>query len=365
MSKILKGADRHLRQSVAWHLLTISPIVGIARWGEAFISCEADHSGKGQEMQQDLPDPLDNEERQFSAYRDPMGSSGAGALGNKAEPVGASEDQTENTRLRQINAALRMQRDQAQQAEDEAMQRMQQMIYAVSHELRTPMTSIKTGAQVIQRRLTHLLHEPGADVQVTLAAALEMLAIVLRQIDLQDRLLGDLLDLSRLESNRFEITPQLQDVASPIEAAIERLRAMYPDRSIVFHPNRAGPLNAMIDGERIRKVLDHLVLNGLTYAPKDAPVDVSLSANARQVRVEVRDQGPGLTTEEQAKIWDPFYRVPGVPMYSGSSAALGLGLYLSRAIVLRMGGQIGVHSHAGQGATFWFTFPRISVTASK
>jgi len=76
-----------------------------------------------------------------------------------------------------------------------------------------------------------------------------------------------------------------------------------------------------------------------------------------QARVSVRDEGPGLSLEEQERIWDQFHRVPGVEVQSGSSVGLGLGLHICRTIIERHHGRVGVQSAPGKGATFWFVLP--------
>ena len=84
---------------------------------------------------------------------------------------------------------------------------------------------------------------------------------------------------------------------------------------------------------------------------------MGVEAETRQARVWVRDQGPGLPPQEQEHIWERFHRAKGGEVQSGAGVGLGLGLYISRIIVERHRGQVGVDSIPGQGATFWFTLP--------
>jgi signal transduction histidine kinase len=85
---------------------------------------------------------------------------------------------------------------------------------------------------------------------------------------------------------------------------------------------------------------------------------VGLEADDRMARVWVRDEGPGVPVAEQEHIWKQFYRAPGIAYRSGSGVGLGMGLHISRTIVERHGGHVGVESAPGAGATFWFTIPR-------
>jgi signal transduction histidine kinase len=105
-------------------------------------------------------------------------------------------------------------------------------------------------------------------------------------------------------------------------------------------------------------VLTNYLTNALKYSLEECPVDVMLEVVGSSIaRVSVRDQGPGIPAEEQAHIWEIFHRVPGVEVLTGSGVGLGLGLYISRTIIERHGGQVGVESTVGLGSTFWFTLP--------
>ena len=113
----------------------------------------------------------------------------------------------------------------------------------------------------------------------------------------------------------------------------------------------------IVDPERIGQVVTNYLTNALKYSPADKPVEISVRVEENQARVSVRDEGPGLSLEEQEHIWDQFYRVPGVEVQSGSSVGLGLGLHICRTIIERHHGRVGVQSAPGKGATFWFVLP--------
>ncbi|MDQ2830918.1 MAG: sensor histidine kinase, partial [Chloroflexota bacterium] len=101
------------------------------------------------------------------------------------------------------------------------------------------------------------------------------------------------------------------------------------------------------------------ISNALRYSPPDRSITVGLRVDEAEARVWVRDEGPGLSPDEQGRVWDRFYRVAGVEHRYGSSVGLGLGLHISRTIIAQHGGQVGVESVAGAGATFWFSLPLI------
>ena len=100
--------------------------------------------------------------------------------------------------------------------------------------------------------------------------------------------------------------------------------------------------------------------NALKYSAADQPVAVSLRLQGTEAYVQVRDQGPGLTVEQQTHIWERYRRVQGVAVQEkmrGPGSSLGLGLYISRTIVEQHGGRMGVESRPGTGSTFWFALP--------
>jgi signal transduction histidine kinase len=110
----------------------------------------------------------------------------------------------------------------------------------------------------------------------------------------------------------------------------------------------------LADAGRIGQVLTNYLTNALKYAPTDRPISVSLETTADMARVSVRDQGPGLTAEQQQQVWKRFYQA-ATPRHYGMDGGLGLGLPIAKAIVEQHRGQVGVESIPAQGSTFWFT----------
>jgi signal transduction histidine kinase len=116
------------------------------------------------------------------------------------------------------------------------------------------------------------------------------------------------------------------------------------------------------DPKRIEQVLTHLLANALRFSPPETPVAAWIALVNDQARVSIRDQGPGIPPESQARVFDRYYRAPGIHPRNGSQLSLGVGLYLCRQIILRHDGAIGLESAVGQGTTVWFTLP--TTTAS-
>jgi PAS domain S-box-containing protein len=245
----------------------------------------------------------------------------------------------------------------------ETNQRMDEFLGIVSHELRTPLTTIKGNIQLSRLRLRSSLREVSADEEV-LRDMLEeihtMLARAERQVNVQNRLVSDLLDISRLEADKLELRLAPRDLATIVEETVEDQRSVTPTRSIQLTLAEGETAPIMADAERIGQVLSNYLNNALKYSPVGRCIEVQLKKEDTTACVFVRDEGPGLTTSEQEQIWERFYQVQGIQRQRGSSVGLGLGLYICRAIVEQHQGEVGVESTKGEGSTFWFTLPLLA-----
>jgi PAS domain S-box-containing protein len=243
----------------------------------------------------------------------------------------------------------------------ESHRRMDEFLGIVSHELRTPLTTIKGNVQLAKRQLRYL-HD-GSTSSEELASRVEMVSGLLERADNQvgflNRLVGDLLDVSRIQANMLElqIQPLPCDLISIVQEAIESMRRVSPRRSISLKNVPSHPVMILADAERIKQVVINYLTNALKFSPVSSPVTVFFTVGEKVVRVSVHDQGPGLPLEEQERIWAQFYKAPGIEVKSGSSVGLGLGLHICRTIIERHNGQVGIESVPGEGATFWFTLP--------
>lgn len=257
----------------------------------------------------------------------------------------------------------RLQREQAaaqvrELAAHEMNERVDEFLSILSHELRSPLAGIKAALQLLGRRLTRLAAQEKFE-RPTAARGIEQtlgtLAIAEREVERQNRLIGDLLDISRIRAGKLEYHMAPADLVPLLRDSTEAQRLAWPTRAIALAaPDTPVPVCA--DADRIAQVVTNFLTNALKYTPDNQPIEVSLTCADDTARVAVCDHGPGLSREQQRHIWDRFHRVPGIAQQSGS-AGLGLGLYICRTIVERHGGVVGVESTRGQGATFWFTLP--------
>lgn len=241
---------------------------------------------------------------------------------------------------------------------EESNRRMDEFIGIAGHELRTPLTSVKANIQLAERRARGLLDTLGDDsaARQPLARLVHLLTNATTGVDRQERLVRDLLDISRISSGKLTYRMAPSDLNALTRETIQELLLTAPERVITLDLPDA-PVMALADADRVRQVLTNYVTNAMRYSPVDRPIDVTLSHDKKLARLEVADQGPGLSPEQQRGLFERFHRVEGIEAMSGSGAGLGLGLYISRMIVERHGGKVGVRSQPERGATFWFTVP--------
>lgn len=241
----------------------------------------------------------------------------------------------------------------------EANRRMEEFLGIASHELRTPLASLLGNLQLLQRRLARA---PIASMTAEdLANQLQMVGMLLEPMNRQGkrltRIVGDMVNTTRIQNGKLDFHLQPHDLAALVREEVKEQRQTQPERVIDLALPGDAPVLVIADDDRIGQVVTNYLTNALKYSREDQPVEVRLSVNGDTARVSVHDDGPGLPLEEQTRIWDLFHRVPGINIQSGSGIGLGLGLHISKAIIERHGGQVGVDSAIGRGATFWFTLP--------
>jgi signal transduction histidine kinase len=245
---------------------------------------------------------------------------------------------------------------------EETTERMDEFLSIASHELRTPLTSLTMNVQLLDYWLNgergRLVDEPATEYAARAVATVRPLIQRSSQsVRWLDRLVGDLLDVARIREGRLPLQPQRIDLVSTVREVVDELSQTQAARTVQLKIEAPEPMLVDADPERIGQVVSNYLSNALKYSRPDRPVTVEVRMEGVQARVSVRDQGVGIPDAELEHIWERFYRVGGIGHQSGSKVGLGLGLYISRDIVERHGGQVGVHSRPGKGSTFWFTLP--------
>ncbi len=218
-----------------------------------------------------------------------------------------------------------------------------------AHELKTPVTSLRGYAQLAQKRV-----ELGeAAVHRDISKALQVIEL---QSDKLTRLIGQLLDVSRLETRRLTITRELVDLVPVIGGLIDRTRMTAEHHSFQFDAPQS--LVARVDPLRIEQVITNLLDNAVKFSPQGGQVRVELmSPDDGTIRVLVQDQGIGIPPEKRGHIFERFYQAHEERLRSGF-AGMGLGLYVSRDIVEQHGGTIEVEAAPAGGTRFIVTLPQ-------
>ena len=242
----------------------------------------------------------------------------------------------------------------------EANRRMDEFLGMAGHELRTPLTAISGNIQLAMRQVKKSIGEDGT-YAVDLASKLELVQTLLdraeRQVRLQNRLVGDLLDISRIQANKIALKLEPCDLVAIVREAVQDQSLLVPARSIRLHVPAEATAPVVADADRIGQVVTNYLTNALKYSSADRPVEVFLAVDGQMARVSVQDEGPGLSPAEQQAIWERFYQVERIKVQSGSGTGLGLGLHICQTIIEQHQGQVGVQSLPGEGSTFWFTLP--------
>jgi PAS domain S-box-containing protein len=247
----------------------------------------------------------------------------------------------------------------------EANRRMDEFLGIAAHEMRTPLTVIKSTVQFLARReqRTAGTADTGERSMGVLDRQRKLITRAERQVHRLVRLVDDLVDASRIREGRLDFRMERCNLFAIVRAAVEEQRQTNLSRPIRVHTSTMAAISVQADGERIGQVVTNYLTNASKYSLPDRPVEVGVELGERTARVWVRDQGLGIPAADQPHIWERFYRVEGIEVQTGSEVGIGLGLHISRTIIERHGGQVGVESAPGGGSTFWFTLPLAASSA--
>jgi PAS domain S-box-containing protein len=242
----------------------------------------------------------------------------------------------------------------------EANRRFDEFLSIASHELRTPLAGIKGNIQLALRRLAALKSSKIPEISMLLDK-IDKLQGFLREaeqrVNVQNRMISDLLDVSRIQANKLELVMGPCSLDKIVRQVIKDQRYNTPARTIILKTPGDDPLMVIGDADRLGQVVHNYLSNALKYSPADQPITITVEKFKDSVRVSVTDRGPGLTPEEQKHVWERFYRVKGIPTQCGAGPSLGLGLHICRTIIEAHHGSFGLESTPGQGSTFWFDLP--------
>jgi PAS domain S-box-containing protein len=311
------------KENTGKHVGDVARDIRIA--GAVSEALESQRPVAGEGMSSVLPLAVDGSERAFRLRTTPMRDNGHHLLG----AVTILED---ITHLREIDRLK------------------SEFIATASHELRTPLTSVQMGV--------HLLLE-GALGELT-DQQNEVLQACRQDCERLDKLMRDLLDLSRIEAG--ESQPQLASISARdlLTTAIDELRPQAAAKGLELKV--AAPVDlprVSVDRMQIERVIGNLVMNALRHT-KNGEITISAEQRDNHVAISVADTGSGIPSEYLPHVFDKFVQVPDAP-----TGGAGLGLTISKSIVEAHGGQISVQSQVGRGSTFTFTLPLAAESENK
>jgi two-component system sensor histidine kinase KdpD len=238
-----------------------------------------------------------------------------------------------------LDRALLAAEAQAAQVRAEAERVRNALLSAVSHDLRTPLTAITGAASTALE----------GEMRIDPVTRRELLESIRDEAERLNRLVNNLLDVTRLESGTLQLRREWIPIEELVGVALARLAKPLGDRKVTTRlPEDLPPVH--VDGLLIEQVFINLLENAIKHTPSGQPIDIEARRDGTGVVVEIADRGPGLPKGEERKIFEKFFGV-------GPGGGAGLGLTICRAIVEAHGGRIGGENRAGGGAAFRFSLP--------
>jgi two-component system sensor histidine kinase BaeS len=221
-------------------------------------------------------------------------------------------------------------------AEAEELER--NFLMTVSHELRTPLTAIRGHVEALREGLADDPDAREASLGVIAAEATRL-----------ERLVGDVLDLAKLDMRRFTVLREEVDMARLLERAYAVFGEEAKARDIDYSQEIAAEPVIVTDGDRVLQIITNLLANAFRWTPDGGRVDLRMTADDGRIHVAVEDSGPGIGPEDRERIFRPFWTHDG--------KGTGLGLAIARELALALGGQIELDSEVGRGSRFELVLP--------
>ncbi len=228
-----------------------------------------------------------------------------------------------------------------------------QFLSTMSHELRTPLNAVLGFSDLLGEGRYGALNEKQQRYLSHITNGGKHLL----------RLINDILDLSRIEAGRLQLQIETVSLETLFSEACDTLHPLVSKKRHVLERHAVPGLSVKADSTRLKQILMNLIANAVKFTPEGGKIDLSARRIGDAVRIDVRDTGPGIPSEEQRRIFEAFYRL------SHSAKApegTGLGLAITQRLVELHGGKLGLESTVGQGSCFYFTLPYVpEVTQSE
>jgi signal transduction histidine kinase len=243
------------------------------------------------------------------------------------EHMGGSEVERLAARFSEMTAKI---------AESEALTR--NFLMSVSHELRTPLTAIRGHVAALREGVLEDEQSRGRSLEVIAEEALRL-----------ERLVGDVLDLAKLDARRFALLREEVDMRALCERAYAAFAEEARARGIEYDLELGEGAVLVTDGDRVLQIVSNLLANAFRWTPEGGRVDLGLNARNGEVLVAVTDTGPGIEPDGVERIFRPFW--------SGDGGGTGLGLTIARELALALGGRLELDTKLGRGSRFVLSLP--------
>jgi PAS domain S-box-containing protein len=218
-------------------------------------------------------------------------------------------------------------------------------VATASHELRTPLAAVYGAARTLRR----------TDIELPAEQQEQFLEIIVSETERLTGIVSQILLAGQLEGGRVDVATEATDLAPLVESVLVSARLRAPEHIELRFEQNGDRAVALADEDKLRQVLVNLLDNAIKYSPDGGAVAVELAGGAGRVLLTVRDQGLGVPAGEQERIFEKFYRLD--PALTRGVGGSGLGLFISRELVTRMGGSLTVRSEPGEGAAFVVDLP--------
>jgi PAS domain S-box-containing protein len=218
-------------------------------------------------------------------------------------------------------------------------------VATASHELRTPLAAVYGAARTLRR----------TDIEIPAEQRDRFLEIIVSETERLTAIVSQILFAGQLEEGRVDVAPAATDLRPLAESVLDSTRVRAPKQIELRLEQNGDRAVALADEDKLRQVLVNLLDNAIKYSPDGGDVAIELAGGAGRVRLTVRDRGLGIPTEEHERIFEKFYRLD--PALTRGVGGSGLGLFISRELVSRMGGDLTVRSEPGEGAAFVVDLP--------
>ncbi len=217
-----------------------------------------------------------------------------------------------------------------------------------SHELRTPLTIIKGSAKIIELKM-----KEGCWTQEDRNLYTELIHNVNTQADILEEITNTLLAATKFENGEITLSKKVSNINAIIESVVKKAKYKTKIVKVNFKPEEE--INAVIDADEIKKVLINILNNAVKYSNDGGVIDIRAFKDEKYAMITVKDYGIGIPKEEQVKIFDKFYRMD--KSLTRKEGGIGFGLYISKIIIEKHGGNIWVDSEPNKGATFSIKLP--------